>query len=60
MAFPCIGTGIYAWPPDRAAEIALETVLSHLGKHAAPERVIFCCFSADDRARYEEKIAALK
>jgi O-acetyl-ADP-ribose deacetylase (regulator of RNase III) len=60
MAFPCIGTGVYAWPPDRAAEIALETVLSHLGEHAAPERVIFCCFSADDRARYEEKIAALK
>lgn len=47
IAFPAISTGIYAFPPDRAARIAAGTVVSEIS--AAPrgiERVVFCCFSA--------------
>ena len=46
IAFPAISTGIYAFPPDRAARIAVGTVTSELS--AAPRsitRVVFCCFS---------------
>lgn len=56
IAFPCIGTGIYAWPPERAAEIAFATVLAHLDAGAAQREVIFCCFSETDRARYAAMI----
>ncbi len=43
IAFPAISTGIYGFPMDRAAEIAVATVR----EHAAPplERVVFCCFN---------------
>jgi O-acetyl-ADP-ribose deacetylase (regulator of RNase III) len=46
LAFPAISTGIYRFPPDRAARIAVGTVASELA--AAPRgiaRVVFCCFA---------------
>lgn len=46
IAFPAISTGIYAFPQDRAARIAIGTVASELS--AAPRslsRIVFCCFS---------------
>ena len=50
VAFPCISTGVYHFPKEQAAQIALETVLSNL---AAPiEKVIFCCFSESDAEIY--------
>jgi O-acetyl-ADP-ribose deacetylase (regulator of RNase III) len=52
IAFPAIGTGIYGWPPHRAAKIAFSTVVDHLQSHALPERIVFCCFSREDLERY--------
>jgi O-acetyl-ADP-ribose deacetylase (regulator of RNase III) len=52
IAFPAVSTGVYAFPPDRAARIAVGTVASELA--AAPRsltRVVFCCFS-DGSARH--------
>jgi O-acetyl-ADP-ribose deacetylase (regulator of RNase III) len=46
LAFPAISTGIYRFPPDRAARIAVGTVAAEIA--AAPrgiERVVFCCFA---------------
>jgi O-acetyl-ADP-ribose deacetylase len=57
MAFPAISTGIYAFPADRAARIAVGTVVSELS--AAPRgiaRVVFCCFA---QASADHHIAAL-
>jgi O-acetyl-ADP-ribose deacetylase (regulator of RNase III) len=57
IAFPCIGTGIYGWPPDRAAEIAFGAVRTHLERGGRQTRVVFCCFSGADKARYDGLIA---
>jgi O-acetyl-ADP-ribose deacetylase (regulator of RNase III) len=59
IAFPCIGTGIYGWPPDRAAVIAFNTVTAYLAAGGKQSRVVFCCFSGEDRARYESLLARL-
>ena len=48
IAFPAISTGIYRFPPDRAARIAVGTVAAELA--AAPRgiaQVVFCCFAQD-------------
>ena len=47
IAFPAISTGIYGFPADSAAIIALKTVYSFLEKNKYPKEVIFCCFSDD-------------
>ena len=48
LAFPAISTGIYGFPPDRAARIAVGTVVSELSATARGiARVVFCCFSPD-------------
>jgi O-acetyl-ADP-ribose deacetylase (regulator of RNase III) len=46
LAFPAISTGVYGFPPDRAARIAVGMVSAELA--TAPRgigRVIFCCFA---------------
>lgn len=57
IAFPCISTGIYGYPADQAAAIAVATVSSALAAAPGLEEVIFCCFSAEDHARYAALLA---
>jgi O-acetyl-ADP-ribose deacetylase len=45
VAFPAISTGVYRFPADRAARIAVSTVVDRLSAAPAVSRVIFCCFS---------------
>jgi len=47
IAFPAISTGIFGFPADRAARIAVATVCTFLGAHAIPQRVFFCCFGTE-------------
>src|SRR5512143_2425235 len=56
LAFPSISTGIYGYPIEQAAEIAVDTVRECLGEFTAIREVIFCCFSADDLAVYERHL----
>ena len=44
IAFPAIATGIYGFPREEAAKIAVAAVGSHLAEHEFPELVIFACF----------------
>ncbi|VDK21346.1 unnamed protein product [Taenia asiatica] len=58
VAFPCIATGIYGFPNAPAAKIALKTVWDYLEKHDDIERVIFCCFLAEDYRIYQNLLLA--
>jgi O-acetyl-ADP-ribose deacetylase len=46
IAFPAIATGIYGFPPDQAAAIAVSTVHGYLEREAWPRHVIFVSFDA--------------
>ncbi len=58
IAFPCISTGVYGYPLELAAMIAVETVRSVLPECSPVSEVIFCCFSAGDLAVYRRLIDA--
>jgi O-acetyl-ADP-ribose deacetylase (regulator of RNase III) len=60
IAFPAISTGIYAFPADRAARIAVGTVAGDVA-HAAGgiTRVVFCCFSPDSAEHHKLAFAEL-
>lgn len=52
LAFPAISTGIYGFPPERAAPIAVETVRAVLDEAPSIGRVIFCCFGEAAASHY--------
>ncbi|HEX9401891.1 MAG TPA: O-acetyl-ADP-ribose deacetylase [Anaeromyxobacter sp.] len=58
IAFPAISTGVYAFPVERATRIAVGEVRRGLAAAPGLERVVFCCFSAEDRALYERILDA--
>jgi O-acetyl-ADP-ribose deacetylase (regulator of RNase III) len=59
IAFPAISTGVYRFPADRAAGIAIASVADALT--AAPDvaKVIFCCFSDDSARLHQQALASL-
>ncbi len=60
VAFPAISTGIYRFPPDRAARIAVGTVVAELTSSTHRiDRVVFCCFAADAAGHHIAALADL-
>jgi len=60
IAYPAISTGIFRFPADRAARIAVGTVASEIA--AAPRgmsRVVFCCFSEEVATRHRDTFEAI-
>ncbi len=60
IAYPAIATGVYRFPPDRAARIAVGSVAADIA--AAPrglQRVVFCCFSPDSAEHHRNAFSAL-
>jgi O-acetyl-ADP-ribose deacetylase len=53
VAFPCISTGIFGYPPDEACRVVIDAVRQDLEKHGGLKRVVFCVFGKADFARYE-------
>jgi len=52
IAFPAISTGIYGYPREAAAAVAVRTVREWLDSCAKPIDVIFCAFTDEDAALY--------
>jgi O-acetyl-ADP-ribose deacetylase (regulator of RNase III) len=60
IAFPAISTGVYRFPPDRAAKIALGTVKTQIEKDPGSfRRIVFCCFSEGAGEHYLAAFKAL-
>jgi len=53
IAFPSISTGVYGYPIELAARVAVETVCDVVRKSSKIEEIIFCCFSQSDLDVYE-------
>jgi O-acetyl-ADP-ribose deacetylase (regulator of RNase III) len=60
IAFPAISTGIYSFPADRAARIAVGTVASELSaKPRSLNRLVFCCFSESSAQHHVDAVGDL-
>ena len=59
IAFPAISTGVYRFPADRAAEVAVASTIEALADASSIDRVIFCCFSNESARLHEQAIARL-
>ena len=52
IAFPCISTGIFGYPPEQAATVAIDAVREFVRTPSSLREVIFCCYSASDLELY--------
>ena len=60
LAYPAISTGIYRFPADLAARIAVGTVASEIAaKPRGITRVVFCCFAPESAEHHKEAFAEL-
>ena len=59
IAFPSISTGVYRYPIEEAAAVAVSTVRDFLKATADPMDVTFCCFSQGDLTIYERILAEM-
>lgn len=57
VAFPAISTGVYRFPADCAAEIAVRTTIEMLPTAPSVGRVVFCCFSEPSAKLHAEALA---
>jgi O-acetyl-ADP-ribose deacetylase len=61
IAFPAISTGVYRFPPERAARIAVATVAADIAHEPrSVTRVVFCCFSPAAAVHHQDAFAALR
>lgn len=59
LAFPAISTGVYRFPADRAAGIAVGAVAEALAAAPSVQQVIFCCFSDASAVLHEHALAGI-
>ena len=59
MDFPSISTGVYGYPVDRAARVALSAIADYLASHPEIERVRMVCFDAHTKAAYDAALSEL-
>ncbi len=59
IAFPAISTGVYGFPADRAARIAVGATAAELANDRSVTRVVFCCFSETSARCHENALEEL-
>ena len=59
IAFPNISTGVYGYPSESAADIALATVIDYMNRETTIEVVVFVCFDTISLNIYNEKLKKL-
>ena len=57
VAFPAISTGVYHFPADRAARVAVSATVEALAGAPSLQRIVFCCFSDESAALHAQSIA---
>jgi O-acetyl-ADP-ribose deacetylase (regulator of RNase III) len=57
VAFPAISTGVYRFPAERAARIAVDTTLEAIEIETSLNRVIFCCFSEQSARLHDQALS---
>lgn len=60
IAFPCISTGVYRFPKEQAAQIAINDVKEIMPKLKQVQEIIFACFSEQDKTIYDKYLNMLK
>ena len=56
IAFPNISTGVYGFPKEKAADIAISTVMDYLKHHGDIQKIWFVCFDQENYGIYEKKL----
>ncbi|MGA7594649.1 MAG: O-acetyl-ADP-ribose deacetylase [Gallionella sp.] len=60
IAFPCISTGIFGYPPGQAADIAVAAVREFVYSPSSLREVVYCCYSASDLALYQSRLSRME
>jgi O-acetyl-ADP-ribose deacetylase (regulator of RNase III) len=60
IVFPNISTGIYGFPKEKAATVAVNEVIAFLEKNILPEKVIFCCFDDENYVIYKRILSEIR
>ncbi|MDR1241391.1 MAG: O-acetyl-ADP-ribose deacetylase [Deltaproteobacteria bacterium] len=60
VAFPAISAGVYGYPGEKAARVAVRTVVNFLQEKNVFEKIIFACFSEDSAKAHEQALEELR
>jgi O-acetyl-ADP-ribose deacetylase (regulator of RNase III) len=60
LAFPSISTGVFGYPIERAARVAVTSVRGAMPDFPTIQEIVFCCFSAADLAVYTRHLRELE
>lgn len=59
VAFPAISTGVYRFPADRAARIAVAATLDAIQPETSLQQIVFCCFSEASARLHDQALGEL-
>ncbi len=59
IAFPAISTGVYRFPADLAAKVAIATAIAEVSAGRAPARIVYCCFGEESAIHHATAFAEM-